>query len=76
MWSLKVSTRLTKNSDWGRYLIEEEGVDVNRRDMWDAVPLYYSCLAGHPEVAEYLLEQGAGRRRVAFCILMCTYTVL
>eukprot|EP00884_Botryococcus_braunii_P013837 jgi/Botrbrau1/22454/Bobra.0091s0056.1 len=42
-----------------QYLIEEEGVDVNKRDMWDAVPLYYSCLAGHPEVAEYLLEQGA-----------------
>lgn len=48
-------------SCWARYLVEDEGVDVNRRDMWDAVPLYYSCLAGHPEVAAYLLEQGAGR---------------
>ena len=29
-----------------KYLLEEEGVDVNARDRWDSVPLYYSCLAG------------------------------
>ena len=26
--------------------MEEEEVDVNRRDRWDSVPLYYACLAG------------------------------
>lgn len=26
--------------------VEEEGVDVNQRDRWDSVPLYYACLAG------------------------------
>ena len=30
----------------GRSLVEEEAVDVNLRDTWDAVPLYYACLAG------------------------------
>ena len=29
-----------------RILVEEEGVDVNQRDRWDSVPLYYACLAG------------------------------
>ena len=29
-----------------RSLVEEEAVDVNLRDTWDAVPLYYACLAG------------------------------
>ena len=29
-----------------RFLVEEEGVDVNQRDRWDSVPLYYACLAG------------------------------
>ena len=29
-----------------RSLVEEEAVDVNLRDNWDAVPLYYACLAG------------------------------
>lgn len=29
-----------------KHLVEEEEVDVNRRDRWDSVPLYYACLAG------------------------------
>ena len=29
-----------------RSLVEEEAVDVNLRDNWDGVPLYYACLAG------------------------------
>ncbi|CAI5520213.1 unnamed protein product [Closterium sp. Naga37s-1] len=28
------------------WLVHEEGVDVNARDRWDSVPLYYACLAG------------------------------
>ncbi len=29
-----------------RSLVEEEAVDVNLRDAWDAVPLYYACRSG------------------------------
>lgn len=29
-----------------KYLLEHEPVDVNKRDRWDSVPLYYACLAG------------------------------
>ena len=35
-----------------RSLVEEEAVDVNLRDTWDAVPLYYACLAGQPAFVE------------------------
>lgn len=42
-----------------RYLIEEEEVDINKRDFWDSVPLYYACLTGHIEVVKLLIENGA-----------------
>lgn len=29
-----------------KYLVRSEAVDVNKRDRWDSVPLYYACLAG------------------------------
>jgi ankyrin repeat and BTB/POZ domain-containing protein 1 len=29
-----------------KYLVRREAVDVNKRDRWDSVPLYYACLAG------------------------------
>ncbi|XP_021724532.1 BTB/POZ domain-containing protein At2g04740 isoform X1 [Chenopodium quinoa] len=41
-----------------RYLLES-GVNVNARDQWDSVALYYACLAGHLEAARMLLENGA-----------------
>ncbi|KAK3404390.1 hypothetical protein EUGRSUZ_K00713 [Eucalyptus grandis] len=41
-----------------RYLIET-GVNVNARDQWDSVALYYACLAGHLDAARMLLESGA-----------------
>lgn len=46
--------------DVGRlgYLLES-GVNVNARDQWDSVALYYACLAGHLEAARMLLENGA-----------------
>ncbi|MQM10621.1 hypothetical protein Taro_043517 [Colocasia esculenta] len=40
------------------YLIES-GVNVNARDQWDSVSLYYACLAGHAEAARMLLRAGA-----------------
>ena len=42
-----------------RNLVERDGVDINRRDFWDSVPLYYACLCGHVDVVKYLLSQGA-----------------
>ncbi|KFK31783.1 hypothetical protein AALP_AA6G157900 [Arabis alpina] len=41
-----------------RYLLET-GVNVNARDRWDSVALYYACLAGHIDAARMLLENGA-----------------
>ncbi|KAL6010274.1 hypothetical protein ACLOJK_000705 [Asimina triloba] len=41
-----------------RYLIES-GANVNLRDRWDSVALYYACLAGHLDAARMLLENGA-----------------
>ncbi|XP_059661170.1 BTB/POZ domain-containing protein At2g04740 [Cornus florida] len=40
------------------YLLES-GVNVNARDQWDSVALYYACLAGHLDAAKMLLESGA-----------------
>ncbi|KAL4588941.1 hypothetical protein LXL04_001841 [Taraxacum kok-saghyz] len=41
-----------------KYLLES-GVNVNARDQWDSVALYYACLAGHLDAAKMLLENGA-----------------
>ncbi|GAA0171400.1 hypothetical protein LIER_25440 [Lithospermum erythrorhizon] len=41
-----------------KYLIDS-GVNVNARDQWDSVALYYACLVGHLEPARLLLESGA-----------------
>ncbi|XP_046653588.1 ankyrin repeat and BTB/POZ domain-containing protein 1-like isoform X1 [Daphnia pulicaria] len=42
-----------------KYLVEQKEVDLNVRDRWDSTPLYYACLCGHVELAEYLLDHGA-----------------
>eukprot|EP00891_Asterochloris_glomerata_P001536 jgi/Astpho2/1536/Aster-x1014 len=59
-----------------RYLIEEEGIDVNLRDRWDSVPLYYACLTGHEEVAEFLLQRGAVCNPYTFDGDRCHYAAL
>lgn len=41
-----------------RYLLET-GVNVNARDRWDSVALYYACLTGRLDAARLLLENGA-----------------
>lgn len=58
-----------------RQLIEE-GADVNKRDLWDSVPLYYTCLAGHLEVAQCLLEAGASCNEYTFDGERCFYVAL
>ncbi|DBA71696.1 TPA: hypothetical protein ACH3X2_001145 [Trebouxia sp. C0005] len=59
-----------------RSLVEEEAVDVNLRDAWDAVPLYYACRSGHNDVAQYLLEAGAVCNEYTFDGDRCHYAAL
>ncbi|CAA0824588.1 BTB/POZ domain-containing protein [Striga hermonthica] len=58
-----------------RYLLEC-GVNVNARDQWDSVALYYACLAGHLEVACMLLESGAICSEHTFDGDRCHYAAL
>lgn len=30
----------------------DEGADVNARDLWDSVPLYYACKTGEPPLQQ------------------------
>lgn len=57
-------------------LLLEEGVDVNSRDRWDSVPLYYTCLAGHVDAAKILLEAGAICNEHTFDGDRCHYAAL
>ncbi|XP_044504209.1 BTB/POZ domain-containing protein At2g04740 [Mangifera indica] len=58
-----------------RYLLES-GVNVNARDQWDSVALYYTCLAGHLEAARMLLETGAICSEHTFDGDRCHYAAL
>lgn len=54
----------------------EAGVNVNARDQWDSVALYYACLAGHLEAARMLLECGAICSEHTFDGDRCHYAAL
>ena len=41
-----------------RYLVEEQGVDVNIRDSWGYTPMHYAASRGDNELIRYLVEQG------------------
>lgn len=56
-----------------RYLLDEGEVDINARDRWDSVPLYYACLAGHSTVAAALLDAGAVCNEYTFDGDRCHY---
>nr|GMD30130.1 BTB/POZ domain-containing protein At2g04740 [Ipomoea batatas] len=58
-----------------RYLLES-GVNVNARDRWDSVALYYACLAGHLDAARMLLECGAICSEHTFDGDRCHYAAL
>ncbi|CAL1356280.1 unnamed protein product [Linum trigynum] len=59
-----------------RYHLESGGVNVNARDRWDSVALYYACLAGHLEAARMLLESGAICSEHTFDGDRCHYAAL
>ncbi|KAH0459025.1 hypothetical protein IEQ34_011839 [Dendrobium chrysotoxum] len=54
----------------------DSGVNVNARDRWDSVALYYACLAGHVEAARMLLEAGAICSEHTFDGDRCHYAAL
>ncbi|KAK4743429.1 hypothetical protein SAY87_001430 [Trapa incisa] len=58
-----------------RYLLET-GLNVNARDQWDSVALYYACLAGHLDAARMLLESGAICSEHTFDGDRCHYAAL
>ncbi|PKI35521.1 hypothetical protein CRG98_043975 [Punica granatum] len=58
-----------------RYLLET-GINVNARDQWDSVALYYACLAGHLDAARMLLESGAICSEHTFDGDRCHYAAL
>lgn len=57
------------------YLIES-GANVNARDRWDSVALYYACLAGHLDAAQLLLRSGAICSEHTFDGDRCHYAAL
>ncbi|KAF5192468.1 BTB/POZ domain-containing protein [Thalictrum thalictroides] len=59
-----------------RFLLETTTVDVNARDKWDSVALYYACLAGHLDAARMLLESGAICSEHTFDGDRCHYAAL
>ncbi|XP_042974460.1 BTB/POZ domain-containing protein At2g04740 [Carya illinoinensis] len=58
-----------------KYLLEL-GINVNARDQWDSVALYYACLAGHLDAARMLLESGAICSEHTFDGDRCHYAAL
>ncbi|XP_006656928.2 BTB/POZ domain-containing protein At2g04740 [Oryza brachyantha] len=63
--------------DCGRLaLLLEGGANVNARDRWDSVALYYACLAGHADAARMLLEAGAVCAERTFDGDRCHYAAL
>lgn len=58
-----------------KYLLDS-GVNVNARDDWDSVALYYACLAGHLDAARMLLESGAICSEHTFDGDRCHYAAL
>lgn len=57
------------------YLIES-GANVNARDRWDSMALYYACLAGHLDAARLLLQSGAICSEHTFDGDRCHYAAL
>ncbi len=41
-----------------KYLIEEQGIDVNTRDSWGFTPMHYAAARGDNELIRYLVSKG------------------
>jgi ankyrin repeat protein len=48
-----------------RYLVEEQGADVNQRDSWGYVPLHYASVRGGNDLIEYLVSKGADVKAIS-----------
>ena len=59
-----------------KYLVEVEEVNVNMKDAFDALPIYFCCLCGHQDVLEYLLDHGARLDDGTFEAHRCYYASL
>ena len=59
-----------------KFLVEHEEVNVNQKDAFDALPIYFCCLCGHQDVLEYLLEHGARLDDGTFEAHRCYYAAL
>eukprot|EP00250_Pteridium_aquilinum_P034429 c7564_g1_i1 orf=507-2432(+) len=57
-------------------ILLERGTNVNVRDAWDSVALYYACLAGHLDAARMLMECGAICSENTFDGDRCHYAAL
>ena len=42
-----------------KWLVEEQGYDVNLRDSWGYTPLHYAAVRGGNDLIEYLVSKGA-----------------
>ena len=42
-----------------KFLVEEQGADVNVRDAWGYTPLHYAAVHGDNDLIEYLVSKGA-----------------
>ena len=42
-----------------KYLVEEQGADVNLPDSWGYAPLHFAAVRGDNELIQYLVSKGA-----------------
>jgi ankyrin repeat/BTB/POZ domain-containing protein 1 len=57
-------------------LVEVEMANINAKDKYDALPIYFACLCGHEDVLVYLLARGARLDHGTFEAHRCYYAAL
>ena len=48
-----------------KYLVEQQGADVNQRDSWGYTPLHYAAVRGGNDLIRYLVEKGADVKAIS-----------
>ena len=66
----------TGDIDRLRFLLDSGLVNVNTRDRWDSVALYYAYLASQFDAAQMLLESGEICFKHTFDGVKCQYSAL